>query len=283
MGIWVGKFETSGTTSAPTIKPGLTSLSYQNVSTFFNTALIFTTNSNYVTKYRNSVIESHMMKNTEWGAVAYLKQSKYGLGTTDMGNNSYYNGNESYPHRAGCGPVSETNLTGTTSTCVSYTSTAGVMSSTTGNVYGVYDMGGGVGEYVMGVMQDNTNTNTPMSGKDSSYNSGYTGKLYNNGSYTSYSGATFPISQYYDLYSFGTTKTDSAAYARRILGDATGETLGWYRDGTNFLDPTGPWFFRGGYSANSYVSGAYFFSNYPGNADVWAGFRVAITPHNDRI
>ena len=91
-GIWVGKFETSGTASAPTIKPNLKSLVNQNVSEQFATSQKFGTST-----YLNGTteVDAHMMKNTEWGAVAYLKQSRYGLGLTDIANNnssSYYTG-----------------------------------------------------------------------------------------------------------------------------------------------------------------------------------------------
>ena len=248
-GIWVGKFETSGTADNPTIKAGLDSLVEQNVSTQFVTSQKFASGTTYLTANGASQIDAHIMKNTEWGAVAYLKQSKYGLGTTDIGNNAYVKryGDYSATYKAGCGPASETDLTSETDTCTSYTSTAGVKSSTTGNIYGVYDMAGGVYDCVMGVIQDNTNTNTPMSGStDRRYNSGFTGKVYNNGYYPLYTGTAFPSSKYYDLYAFGTTYNDSSAYARRILGDATSETRGWYDDGVYFAYAEDPWFIRGG-------------------------------------
>ena len=275
-GIWVGKFETSGTASKPTIKAGLITLTNQKVSAQFITAQKITSGTTYLTQKGTSQIDAHMMKNTEWGAIAYLKQSKYGLGTTDIGNNAYY-GSSTPPYKAGCGPKDASNLTTYTSTCTSYTGEAGVMTSTTGNVYGVYDMAGGAGEYVMGVMQDNTNTNTPMSGKDSNYNSGFTGKIYNSGNYSLHTGTSFPSSIYYDLYAFGTTDNDSSAYARRILGDATSEATTWYADKTYFLTPSaGPWFFRGGYVGYASGAGLYTYANYPGNADVWVGFRIAL-------
>ena len=253
-GIWVGKFETSGTADTPTIKAGLDSLVSQNISTQFATSQKFVSGTTYLTANGISEVDAHMMKNTEWGAVAYLKQSKYGLGLTDIGNNAY-SGNSTY--RAGCGPASETDLTKTTTTCTSYTSAAGIKSSTTGNVYGVYDMAGGATEYVMGVMQDNTNTNTPMVGYSTSYNSGFTGKVYDSGNYTSYTGTAFPSSKYYDLYAFGETSDDSGAYARRILGDATSETRGWYYDDMYFAYSLIPWFGRGGYSGGGCLSGVF--------------------------
>ena len=46
--------------------------------------------------------------------------------------------------------------------------------STTGNISGIYDMSGGNGEYVMGVLKDASGN--PMSGRNSKYNSGFNGK-----------------------------------------------------------------------------------------------------------
>ena len=272
-GIWVGKFETSGTASAPTIKAGLNSLVNQKVSAQFSTSQKFTSGTTYLTQVGISQIDAHMMKNTEWGAVAYLKQSKYGLGLTDIGNNAYYS---NHIYKAGCGPASETDLTSTTTTCTSYTSAAGVKSSTTGNAYGVYDMAGGAAEYVMGVMQDNTNTNVPMSGYSTYNNSGFTGKLYDDGNYTSYTGTAFPNTKYYDLYAFGTTINDSSAYARRILGDATSETRGWYNDYRYFARAMDPWFRRGGIAPYGSGAGVFYADVYNGSADREFSFRSVL-------
>ena len=274
-GIWVGKFETSGTASAPTIKAGLDSLVNQKVSIQFATSQKFTSGTTYLTQTGVSKVDAHMMKNTEWGAVAYLKQSKYGLGLTDIGNNAYYS---SGTYKAGCGPASETDLTSDTTTCTSYTSVAGVKSSTTGNVYGVYDMAGGTAEYVMGVMQDNTNTNVPMSGNGTFSNSGFTGTLYASGNYTSYTGTAFPSSKYYDLYAFVTTDNDSSAYARRILGDATSETRGWYSDSMSFAYAEVPWFERGGRVFDGSEAGVFHANRGFGDYGNHISFHSVLTP-----
>ena len=270
-GIWVGKFETSGTADNPTIKAGLDSLVNQNVSTQFATSQKFASGTTYLTQTGVSKVDAHMMKNTEWGAVAYLKQSKYGLGLTDIGNNAYRSNDGTF--KAGCGPASETDLTSYAETCTPYTSTAGVKSSTTGNIYGVYDMAGGANEYVMGVIQDNTNTSTPMSGYETSYNSGFTGKVYASGNYT---GTAFPSSKYYDLYAFGTTYNDSSAYARRILGDATSETRSWYTDQMIFAYNENPWFGRGGYAFNGSRAGVFSAYRNDGSGDGFISFRSVL-------
>ena len=96
-----------------------------------------------------------MMKNSEWGAVAYLSQSKYGK----YGNGNYMGANkEVYINNYW---NNSTTMTGCSSgsTNANYSSTCaytfekennGTGASTTGMIYGVYDMSGGAFEYVMG-------------------------------------------------------------------------------------------------------------------------------------
>ena len=116
-------------------------------------------------------IDTHMIKNTEWQAVALLSSSKYGK----SGNNNYdrdnkmiINNNTSY---AGKGTLNKTSYDYNVSL-------KGESSSTTGNVYGVYDMAGGKREFVMF-----NNEELDLFNKKS--NSGFTNKIveyyYNNG------------------------------------------------------------------------------------------------------
>ena len=221
-GFWVGKFEVSGSTSTITVKPNVTSLRSQTVSSFF-TAI-----QNVKTTYGISNADSHMAKNMEWGAVAYLKQSKYGLGTTDIAvntNSSFYTG-------GGQSDAYKTN----------------VAQSTTGNIYGVYDMSGGAWEYVMGNMKNSSNAFY-------SSNAGFT---------------TAPDAKYYDSYKYDSSS--NTTHARGKLGDATKETLttfgntsgGWYSDYAFFPLSSSSWFLRGGnynYGANA---GVFYFYNYNG-------------------
>ena len=255
-GIWVGKFETTGTVSTPTIKSNLNSLVNKKISVQFSTSQKFGT-INYLTSNGVNQVDAHMMKNTEWGVVAYLKQSKYGLGTTDIGKNAYRASRNPF-YKAGCGPASEADLTSTTTTCTSYTNSVGVMSSTTGNVTGVYDMAGGAYEYVMGVLKTEDGT-----GLTYSY------------SYSGFTASTLPLgSKYVDAYTYGTTKNDITAYNRRILGDATGETNGWYSDYATFPYSSVSFFARGGDSSSSGVG---VFDFYSGAGDPYANYSFRST------
>ena len=76
-GFWVGKFETTGSPTQLSVLPGETSLRSQTVKTFFELAYNYSRDN-----------DSHMMKNTEWGAVAYLSHSNYGIGTEVRINNN---------------------------------------------------------------------------------------------------------------------------------------------------------------------------------------------------
>jgi hypothetical protein len=83
-GIWVGKFESSND-GADNVKivPDVTGWRNTNISTMFTKSQAFAGNNSL------SGYDSHMMKNTEWGAVAYFAHSKYGRnGTEVMRNNS---------------------------------------------------------------------------------------------------------------------------------------------------------------------------------------------------
>ena len=267
-GIWVGKFSTTGSAETPTVKPNIVMLINQNISTQFTTSQKFGTTT-YLTSTGVSKVDAHMMKNIEWGAVAYLKQSKYGLGTTDIGLNN----DSSSPYLTGCGSTAGS---ASSTTCNAYNTTDGMLASTTGNITGVYDMSGYTGTYVMGVMQDNTGTNTPMSGYSSSSNSGFTGKVYASGNFTEYSGVSFPNSKYYDLYSYGTSSSD---YTRRILGDATGEVHGWYDDIAGFVSSDYPWFIRGdGAYGDPAYAGVFTFGRSIGGPDRLIVFRSVLAP-----
>ena len=237
-GIWVGKFELTGDTNNPTIKPKVTSLRNQKVSTLFITTQKLSTNSS-------------MLKNIEWGAVAYLTTSIYGQGLDEVRINN------SSTFITGCAASNE-NGSKYSGCEKAYNTSIGYLASTTGNISGIYDMSGGTYEYVMGVMEDSLNSNTPSSGRDTTYNSGFTGKT--TGTVATITGVAFPESKYYDIYKYGTTYNNSEAYSRYHLGDATTETKGWNEDSKYFVSSEYPWFLRGGESVSNTLSSGIFAS-----------------------
>jgi len=254
-GLWVGKFETTGTATIPTVKPGINPLVSQvGLAQLKSSRLIDSTE--YFTEKGVSEVDATMMRNTMWGAVAYLKQSKYGLGNNNMGYNNYLNSSK---YLTGCG--SALTATASSTTCNAYNSELGINASTTGNVYGVYDMAGGIWEAMLSLMYTSTTSNA-----------------------LAYGGSTItalelPIySPYVDIYTYGTSSTDQNAYNRRILGDATGETRNWFGDTQTFFYGTSNyWIYRGGQaSITAAQTGPFCFSPSNGASNAAFGFRSVL-------
>ena len=231
LGIWVGKFETTGSADNPTIKPGITSLRSQNVSTQFETAKKIGLN--------NSLsLETSMMKNSEWNAVAILSQSIYGRCPSDstclevaLNNNTNF-------------------ITGSATAGSTYNSEEGVKASTTMNITGVYDMNGLAAEWVMGVLLDSDGK--PRSGYNISNNSGFNGKLEDGTEKTD--GLALPERKYYDSFTITgeNTKVDLMTGCNGGKCYGTVEFDGWYGDYSGSIGPDRPWLMRGG----GYVDGA---------------------------
>ena len=111
-GFWIGKFELTGTIDSITVKPNLSSIRYQTVSSF-ETNIMKMKNSGNQYGFSTST-DTHMIKNMEWGAVAYLSHSKYG--TCSGGTCKEVNINNSkgyYTGRSGGSSNSEASSEGT--------------------------------------------------------------------------------------------------------------------------------------------------------------------------
>ena len=175
-GIWVAKFEASrnnatasseGSGNTIKIQPGVQSWRGISVNDIYTTCL------NYAgTTLGNANLNSHMMKNTEWGAVAYLAQSSYGKNAE-----VWINPNSNFlTGQAG----TEASAMATTSTSP-YNSGNGPQASTTGNVYGVYDMSGGAYEYTAAYV-NNGNKELSSNGANLVNGAAYTKDVYTKGS-----------------------------------------------------------------------------------------------------
>ena len=291
-GIWVGKFEVSSdtacaagtsatvgencnlTTIRPKIVPNVTSWTGAMVGTFFNGIYKMRESGN---QYGFSTTdETHMMKNMEWGAVAYLYHSKYGRCTN--GKCEKIGINNCSKHITGIGNYAGTSESDDTCTNSEnqYNNTRGKLASTTGNVYGIYDMSGGAEDYVMG---NGVNSDgKPISGisNDSDHeNSGFTGYLtgYLTGS-TLTGSYEFPSKRYYNQYSYVKGSSSSTAFDRGKLGDATKEMSPssgadtWY---SNYSIFSSIWFYRGGSSTGEGLTGIFSFGNQYGKIESgWA-------------
>ena len=202
-GFWVSKYELSThsnncnaqtlsgcTTNELTIESKVGNDVWRNnyLSNYYQAALKLNNNASY-----------HIIKNTEWGAIAYLSHSKYGTCHNGIcreikGNQSYKSGNNSED-------------------------------TTTGNIYGVFDMAGSAIEFTMGNYADSNN--------DLNFNNALFKDV--------------PISnEDYDLYTKDTF----------ILGDATKEVSNengiWYSSTMNSVNEINNWIIRGGNATGSY-------------------------------
>ena len=281
-GFWIGKYELSSekptasngggnsTTLTARILPSVNSWRSNSVSNFSTVIQSMqTTNNIYGLSTDKSLADSHMLTNMEWGAVAYLTNSNYGRCSDGTCTEVTINNCSTYVTGIGADTVSaDQSSTTCTTDANKYNGAKGVLSSTTGNVYGVYDMSGGTWEYVMGNMSSTANAYTfyPSS-------SGFASSWYSN----------YSNQKYVNTYANGSTYTDQTAYNRARLGDATGEVAlstggsgGWYSDSAYFPYSTNSWFDRGGYCRNGSNAGVFGFSNFNGSASGNDSARAAL-------
>ena len=261
-GFWYGKFEIGGTLASSctnetcnvsniVVKPNVSSLRSQKVSSFFYAARSMEQTGNSF-GFVSSEVDTHMSKNSEWGAVAYLTQSIYGRCTNSTTCSEVYINNSSgyYTGRSGGNVSGNTPINGTytdqtsttkyntygfytyddyllnynTNTKGNKVSGKGTGASTTGTIYGIYDMSGGTWEYVMGIY----NKTIKLSGF-----------------------STLPDNKYYNNYT-----------ATSYTGHALTETKKWYSDYDSFADTSYPWFGRSGSYDNGESAGVFYsFSN----------------------
>ena len=289
-GMWVGKFETGydGATSTVgaeqnvintskiVIKPNVYSWRGMSIGNMFKNSYDYKRN-----------LDSHMMKNTEWGAVAYLQHSVYGTVTSVRTNNNKafitgyasteeptkgYNGGKSIE-----GNRNEATTLGVDGTyTVNYLNPTSIVASTTDNYTGIFDMSGGAWEYMMGYTTGATTIGC-LSVITSLYSN-----FFSDNNYT----------KYWDKYT--TNSIINISYNNRILGDVTGEAgpfvkhidpdnqerirASWYENFTSFVSSEAPWFLHGGCWYNGVGSGLFSSNSHTGNVSVYDGFRIVLTP-----
>ena len=221
-GIWVGKYETArsdsqgaeqGSNTTLKVQPGVTSMRDVTIGDMYTYARAYSDNLN-----------SHMLKNSEWGAVAYLTHSQYGRNGVEVTINDNTDGN----YLTAEGDI-EVNAS----------------QSSTGNVYGIYDLSGGANEYVAAYYSESTSDS-----------------LTNNGG---------------SFASKGRMSTEYAtAYGDTLKpGDATSETNGW-NGNEEFIDSDNPFFTRGGDFNTETDAGIFNLVKSIGNAEATNGFRICL-------
>ena len=288
-GFWAGKFETGYDGATSTTEAQVNSV---DISKIIIKPNVYSWRSITVGNiFKNSYdyqrdLDSHMMKNTEWGAVAYLQHSAYGSqASVRINNNSAYITGYAGTIEPTLGYNNNTNIDGnrmesTTlgvdgTYTVNYLNNNSNVASTTGNRTGIYDMSGGAWEYVMGYT-----TGATIVGGSSGITSLYS-NFFTNSTYT----------KYWDKYTVNSNS--NTQYNLRILGDATGEMgpfgnekdpdgvskhkSSWYGDLADFVVSSNPWFARGSGWYGGAKSGIFAIS-YSAGASSNGSFRIVLTP-----
>ena len=130
----------------PTFQGSSYAMNYININDANNISRALTEEGNIYGLSNDT--DSHLMKNSEWGACTYLARSiKYGIGNKEISVNSknLNNGGVSTTKAQGNKKASAYAVTGYNSNNNEWNDYLGddLSSSTTGNIYGIYDMSGG--------------------------------------------------------------------------------------------------------------------------------------------
>ena len=284
-GFWVAKFEptaaeglssdiTDGscnsadnvTTKTVKIVPNVTSWRCINIKNAYTVSLNMR-NKTDVYGWKSEEVDTHMMTNHEWGAIAYLSKSQYGA-PGEVWNNAY---NE---YKTGCSGnnVNSSNL----STCIEYNTENGVKASTTHNIYGVYDMSGGTWERVMGNYNNLEGSSGFTADEVRQIDSKYITR-YETPSNEMLNG----IGMDYDARVYGDGVYETSNGANRYKGNDEWEGIpngSWYGEYSYLPYLSYPWLNRGGDWYNGSSVGVFSFDNGNGNADVYYSFRPVLAP-----
>ena len=305
-GIWVGKYETTGKITAPTVKPNQHANISEYIGEFYTAAKFIGVNDSNNTGgntvsgitqngHNLATTTSHMLKNSEWGAITYLAHSKYGAGiNTSISYDTNVQRNSAYPSSSadadgtssrygitGCGPNSNGgSSTYTDGTALSadviesptacsqdltraYNGSLGVLSSTTNTIYGVYGLSGGAGEYVMGNRTTSASSQTTSSATcfETPASEPYV-DLYvvtPNGPFGTKPSWSSSSSEYYYNYDVCTFETcgGTATYETTTVQSVSSSYQSWGGTYSYFVDSSNPWFYRGSYSYHGLASPFY--------------------------
>lgn len=287
---WIDRVYGSTTTAIkyPTFQGLAYSMNYINHNDAFSISRALTESGN-IYGLSSSSTDSHLMKNSEWGAVAYLAQSKYGL----KGTNIYINnvnlhsstGAQSVYAITGCATATAdadqvvTEMDTTTkrpkaTNVYTWTQASGTKASTTGTIYGIYDMSGGTWERTAAIVNNGNLTtfgkslmNSLINGKSSKYVTVY------------------PYDSSVDKTGANSDTASEKNYEKntRIYGDGIRETstagtgkTSWYTDHSCFPAVGSPFFLRGGALWDGEDAGLFYFFRGSGASAYGGGFRAAL-------
>ena len=199
----------------------------------------------------SSDADSHLIKNSEWGSVSYLSKSEYGLSSVDIAvNNKNLNDDVNNVY-------AETGYNNQGKTWDDSSITSGNWASTTGNIYGIYDISGGAAERTSAYIYNTLGDAVRKSYAASATVGGATSTKY---------ATVYPSNE------TSTTNTDDlrsqANYEAntKIYGDAIKETstqgtgmTSWYSGHSSYPRGETPFMSRGGTFGDGKAAGFFYF------------------------
>lgn len=225
--------------------------------------------------FEKSSIDSHMMKNSEWGAVTYLAYSQYGRNQTKITINNISNENidgastitgyAADKINAIENVVDTEKIGDELNNSFAWYTKRGTLASTTGNMYGIYDLVGGATEYVAGYLED-ISQNYLM--------------------YIKNFGDLEKSNKYCTIY-----KSDKKAAEEEenykaninVYGDATIETsaegknyTSWNGESSFYITTNSAFFLRGGCFGDGKFSGTFSYEIHSGHLSMDHGFRTVL-------
>ncbi len=263
--------------SYPVFKPLTYTYNLIDVDSAFRIALDIKNNIEFYGLLNTT--DTHLMKNSEWGAVAYLAWSQYGRNATEPNINNVVLQKSKFLTVQVTGIVAtstDASSTGGSFTGNTYNTAIGQLGSTTGNITGVYDMNGCVREYVAAYIVNN-NGIEQRSEFGAALTSDYSEKKYKN---------IYPANNNADNEDGNYEMIDlSLRY-----GDAIKETSksgrdwhgSWNNDSSTYAYNKAPFFSRGGCARDGGAAGLFTFGYFTmsdnGDMDYDCGFRVCLIP-----
>ena len=319
-GFWVAKFAAGyagGGNSVTTVDSGLTySGTYNSISNYYGSITSGTTMKypvfmgqtyayNYInigdsyklaknlTKTGNpyglnsSNTNSHQMKNSEWGAVAYLTHSQYGLDGQNLLNINNVNlnnavstiyavtgyageGTNTAENKFTSAPTLGESITNGTYTSYAWNTDDGKKASSTQNITGVYDLSGCVWERVSAYIENTSGA---------SNRSAYGGSLITETEQKyktiyPHNSSSDSDENNYDTYKNAKTTT----YGDGVLETSTkgSGSNSWNGDYSYFPHSGDPFFIRGGRYDGGAGAGEFAFNGTTGSPSSYNGFRAVL-------
>lgn len=227
----------------------------------------------------NELADSHLLKNSEWGAVTYLAHSKYGRNGSKISINNIdvseavfaaetvtgYTGNTVNASPNPVDEITETLKDSYNNKSYAWYTEQGGLGSTTGNLFGIYDMNGASSEYTAAYIE---NINKELGNL-------YAKSIMENPTST----------KYYTVYQSSENEQQKTSYEinKNIYGDAIAETSlkgngyhSWFGETSIYPKESAGFFLRSGEYNRVGYSGIFDFMNHSGHASKSYSFRCAL-------